>query len=175
MFSPSARDGQLLSLSSASAAGGNFRFATKVTKGAPKGGKTTVRSCFLSSLWNPFYLSTERGSPPRINAPGAYRIDNTAWFVRPWRFNIHLPQLRGNHLNAFANVSPRALAARRRSAIQRKRWEFPKREGKQPERVSHPSLARLSPPFRRVTKGVPARHERKLTKSTAFTARGQPN
>ena len=41
------------------------------------------------------------------------------------------------------SVSPRALAARRRSAIQRKRKVFPKREGKQPERVSPLSLVRL--------------------------------
>ena len=36
----------------------------------PKKGKTTVRSGFLSSLWNLSYLSTDRGSPPRINARG---------------------------------------------------------------------------------------------------------
>ena len=49
---------------------------------------------------------------------------------------MQLSQLRGNHLNAFANVSPRALAVRRRSAIRRKRKGFPKGKGKQPERVS---------------------------------------
>ena len=57
-------------LSLAYAAGGNFRFATKVTKGAPKKGKTTVRSGFLPFLWNLSHLSTGRGSPPRINARG---------------------------------------------------------------------------------------------------------
>ena len=50
--------------------GGNFRFATKVTKDAPKGGKTTVRSGFLSSLWNPCYLSTDRASPPSLKRRG---------------------------------------------------------------------------------------------------------
>ena len=36
----------------------------------PKKGKTTVRSGFLPFLWNLSHLSTDRGSPPRINARG---------------------------------------------------------------------------------------------------------
>ena len=65
-----ARYNEFLSLTFACAAGTYFRYTTKVGKDVPKKGKTTVRSCFLSSLWNPFYLSTARASPPRINAQG---------------------------------------------------------------------------------------------------------
>ena len=36
----------------------------------PKKGKTTVRSGFLPFLWNLSHLSTDRASPPRINAQG---------------------------------------------------------------------------------------------------------
>ena len=36
----------------------------------PKKGKTTVRSGFLPFLWNLSHLSTDRASPPRINARG---------------------------------------------------------------------------------------------------------
>ena len=46
-------------------AGTYFYCAVKVGKSAPKEGKTTVRSGFLSFLWKPSYLSTDRGSPPR--------------------------------------------------------------------------------------------------------------
>ena len=68
LFSPLTRDGQLLSLSSAYAAGGNFRLVTKVTKGTPK--REENRSVRFSSLLGTSHLSTDRGSPPRINARG---------------------------------------------------------------------------------------------------------
>ena len=66
LFSPLARYSQFLSLAFACAAGGNFRFATKVTKDAPKKGKTTVRRGFLPFLWNLSHLSTVRDSPPSL-------------------------------------------------------------------------------------------------------------
>ena len=142
MFSPSARDGQLLSLSSASAAGGNFRFATKVTKGAPKKGKTTVRSGFLPFLWNLTHLSTDRGSPPRINARGLTGTVSLG-SSHDVGASIQISQRRGDCLFAIENISPRTLAVRRRSAIRRKEKGFPKGKGKQPERVSLFPLVRL--------------------------------
>ena len=69
---------------------------------------------------------------------GAYRYVITAWFARPWRFNFHLPQLRANQFNVLDNVSPRALAVRRRSAFGRKVGGFQGREGNRSERF--PSL-----------------------------------
>ena len=65
-----ARYSQFLSLTFACAASTYFRCTTKVGKGVPKKGKTTVRSGFLPFLWNLSHLSTDRASPPRINARG---------------------------------------------------------------------------------------------------------
>ena len=66
IFSPLARYGQSLSLTSAYAASAYFRCTTKVGKGVQKREKTTVRCGFLLPLLNLPHLSTVRGSPPSL-------------------------------------------------------------------------------------------------------------
>ena len=68
IFSPLARYGQSLSLTSAYAAGGNFRLVTKVTKGTPK--REENRSVRFSSLLGTSHLSTDRDSPPALKRRG---------------------------------------------------------------------------------------------------------
>ena len=108
----------------------------------PKKGKTTVRSGFLPFLWNLTHLSTDRGSPPRINARGLTGTVSLG-SSHDVGASIQISQRRGDCLFAIENISPRTLAVRRRSAIRRKEKGFPKGKGKQPERVSLFPLVRL--------------------------------
>ena len=117
----------------------------------PKKGKTTVRSGFLPFLWNLSHLSTDRASPPRINARGLTGTVSLG-SSHDVGASIQISQRRGNCLFALVNVRHRALVARRRSAI------CGRGEGFQRERRNRLngfllSLWHAFPPFRRVTKG----------------------
>ena len=75
------------------------------------------RSERFSSLSLESFPSFDRSRFASVaEAPGAYRYVIAAWFARPWRFNFYRPQLRANQFNVLDNVSPRALAVRRRRA-----------------------------------------------------------
>ena len=113
IISPLARYCQFLSLAFACAASTYFRYTTKVGKGVPKKGKTTVRSGFLPFLWNLSHLSTVRGSPPSLKRRG---LIDTIPQRGPRDLEIKR-QRRGNCLFALVNVRHRTLAVRRRSAI----------------------------------------------------------
>ena len=125
IISPLARYSKFLSLTFACAAGTYFRYTTKVGKDVPKKGKTTVRSGFLPFLWNLSHLSTDRASPPRINARGltdtiSYRGSRAVGAVEiETSTSRRLP-------NAIDNVRHRTLFVRRRSAIGRKIGGIPK-------------------------------------------------
>ena len=107
-------------------AGTYFRCAAKVSKGAPKGGKTTVRSCFLSSLWNPFYLSTARGPPPRGKRAGAYVCESVKVIpAQLGQVNVESPRPHEPRC-VIDSVSPRRIYARRRTAFGRKIEGIPK-------------------------------------------------
>ena len=102
------------------------------------------------------YARRRRATPDGIAAPASrrwhirgsvceepYRVEYVK--VVPAQLTLQIPTSPTSRepRRDIVSVSPRALAARRRSAIQRKRKVFPKREGKQPERVSPLSLVRL--------------------------------
>ena len=133
IISPLARYSQFLSLTFACAAGTYFRYTTKVGKDVPKKGKTTVRSGFLPFLWNLTHLSTDRGSPPRINARGLTESITRRGSRAVGAVEIEISTSR-RLPNAFTNVRHRTLAVRRRSAIGRKERGFQRGEGNRPER-----------------------------------------
>ena len=64
----------VLPLSLAYAAGGNFRFATKVTKDAPKEEGKPFRAVFLLPL-ETIILSADRGTPPHGKRAVSYVFD----------------------------------------------------------------------------------------------------
>ena len=91
------------------------------------------RSVRFSSLLGTSHLSTDRGSPPRINARGLTGTVSLG-SSHDVGASIQISQRRGDYLDASASVRHRTLAVRRRSAIRRKEKGFPKGKGKQPER-----------------------------------------
>ena len=105
MFSPLARDGQLLSLSSASAAGANFRYTTKVTKGVQKGRRKPFGR-FSSPLLIPLIFR-----PIAVRAKGAYVFECAEAVPAALTLQFKYPNVAGTSFTHSKRETPRILCA----------------------------------------------------------------